>query len=123
MTRQKRFHEGRKSLPKNVDSDDSQHQFSYFPVRSLLFFRLRLGTNRLQLSQHECVEDEYQAQWNGEAQEKGVHGEGEPVGFHEAFVAACHVSTFCTRRRRPHNVTRLFTLGIDWDCRGIKDNW
>lgn len=111
------------NLPENVDSDDSQHQFSYFPVRSLLFFRLGFGADRLQLLQHESVEDEYQDQWNGKAQDKGVHGEGEPVRFHEALIARCHVSALCTRRGRPHNVTRLLTLRIDWNCRGVKDNW
>lgn len=112
-----------RSLPENVDSNDSQHQFSHFPMRSLLFFRLWLGTDRLQLSQHEGVEDEYQAQWNGEAQDEGVHGEGEAVGLHEAVVASRHVPALGARRRRPHDVARLFTFGVDWNRRRVKDNW
>lgn len=116
-------HVDERNLPENVDSNDSQHEFSYFPMRSLLFFRLGLGTDRLQLPQHESVEDEYQAQRNGEAQDEGVHGEGEAVGLHETFVTSCHVPALGTRRRRPHNVAWLFTFGVDGNRRRIKDNW
>lgn len=70
------LHQPIRQPAQNVHRDHGEHEFRHFAMRSFLLLRLVLRPDRLQFPDHQEVEDQYQDQRDGEAQDERVQGEG-----------------------------------------------
>lgn len=86
---QRHLHEPVGKPAENVDRDHGQHELRHFTMRSFLLLRLVLRAHRLQLPDHEEVEDQYEDERDGEAQDERVQGEG---GVASAIVGPVDVA-------------------------------